>query len=211
VFAFIFQHHYGHKAASHNFRDEIANGVRVRSFHDLCQHQNMPPRNQHFHTREPFENDDRLTLHHAEGPFNFLNPTRAHFDHSGLTASSKQSATDDLATSHESGDDINGNAKQLRDDSDFPAKNFRFLWRSRDNRKGRHPLLVQRPTAGEGAPFLTPRRTSHPKEVLKIVIKTFTYFPVWDISWLVAFIFTWGSVVWVMNVGIFAPGTLHLD
>lgn len=29
--------------------------------------------------------------------------------------------------------------------------------------------------------------------------RTFTYFPVWDISWLVAFIFTLGSCIWVMN------------
>lgn len=31
----------------------------------------------------------------------------------------------------------------------------------------------------------------------------FTYYPVWDISWLVAFTFTLGSVVWVIN-GFFA-------
>lgn len=27
----------------------------------------------------------------------------------------------------------------------------------------------------------------------------FTYYPVWDISWLVAYIFTWGSIVWCIN------------
>ena len=27
----------------------------------------------------------------------------------------------------------------------------------------------------------------------------FTYYPYWDVSWLVAFVFTWGSVVWVIN------------
>jgi hypothetical protein len=47
---------------------------------------------------------------------------------------------------------------------------------------------------------MVPRRSSHPKEILKTVIKTFTHYPIWDISWLVAFIFTWGSVVWVLNV-----------
>ncbi len=159
----------------------------------------MPPRNQAFQTREPFEHDDRLALQRAEGPFSFLNPTRAHFNHTGLTPS--KPTADDNATSHESVHE-HGTPKQYGK-SNVPAKDIKFLWRSRDNRKGRHPLLVRRPVAGEDAPFLTPRRTSHPKEVLKIVIKTFTYFPVWDISWLVAFIFTWGSVVWVMNVGAF--------
>ena len=159
----------------------------------------MPPRNKHFHTREPFENDNRLTLRHAEGPFTFLNPTRAHFEHSAL---SPKRETDDLATSQDSVDDEaakHGTPNDLGE-ANTPAKDVRFLWRSRDNRKGRHPLLVQRPGPGEEAHYLTARTTSHPREVLKVIIKTFTYFPIWDISWLVAFIFTWGSVVWVMNV-----------
>jgi hypothetical protein len=166
----------------------------------------MPPRNRHFHTREPFQHDDRLTLQHAEGPFGFLNPTRAHFDHSGLATPSKDTTPDDQATSHESVND-DENAKSSPKDQQpaaeamVPAKDVRFLWRSRDNRKGRHPLLVRRAGPGEDTPFMTPRRTSHPREVLKTVIKTFTYFPIWDISWLVGFIFTWGSVVWVINVG----------
>ena len=158
----------------------------------------MPPRNKHFHTHEPFQNDNRLILQRAEGPFGFLNPTRAHFDHSALVGSTKQ-PSDDTATSHESVDE-NGTHDKSFAESNVPAKNARFLWRSRDNRKGRHALLVQRAQAGEDAPYLTPRQTSHTKEVLKIVIMTFTYFPIWDISWLVAFVFTLGSVVWVINV-----------
>ena len=164
----------------------------------------MPPRNRDFRTREPFENDDRLTLQRAEGPFPFLNPTRAHFNHSGLATRSKQ-PSDDITPSHESVDerDVSANLeKQPESESNVPAKDIRFLWRSRDNRKGRHPLLVRKAGPGEEASYMTPRRTSHPQEVLKTVIKTFTYFPYWDISWLVAFIFTWGSVVWVMNVGL---------
>ena len=71
-----------------------------------------------------------------------------------------------------------------------------FLWRSRDSRKGRHPLLI--PSSESNLP----RATSHPAEILKTIVRTVTYFPVWDISWLVAFIFTLGSVVWVINVSI---------
>ncbi|EXJ56866.1 hypothetical protein A1O7_07210 [Cladophialophora yegresii CBS 114405] len=163
----------------------------------------MPPRNRHFATREPFESDDRLTLQRAEGPFGFLNPTRAHFNHSGLATLKTTAPSDDIATSlsHES---VNGHrTPKALEESNVPAKDIGFLWRSRDNRKGRHPLLVRRPQAGEEASFLTPRRTSHPREVLKTVIRTFTYYPVWDVSWLVAFIFTLGSIIWVIN-GFFA-------
>lgn len=161
----------------------------------------MPARNRRFLTREPFHNDARLTLHHAEGPFGFLNPTRAHFDHSAFAPGS---ASDETATPHESGDDAKARHEPPKQaaDSNVPAKNVRFLWRSRDNRKGRHPLLVQEPLPGEDAPFMVPRRTSHPREILKTVIKTFTHYPIWDISWLVAFVFTWGSMVWVLNVSL---------
>ncbi|KIW97533.1 uncharacterized protein Z519_01117 [Cladophialophora bantiana CBS 173.52] len=170
----------------------------------------MPPRNRHFHTREPFQHDHRLILERAEGPFSFLNPTRAHFNHSGSVS---KVTSDDTAASHESVDNAADHEIPKRySESNVPAKNVRFLWRSRDNRKGRHPLLVQRPKPGEEAYFVTPRRTSDPREVLKTVVKTFTSFPIWDISWLVAFIFTWGSVVWVLNgffvwLPVVAPST----
>ncbi|PTB69443.1 hypothetical protein BBK36DRAFT_1110127 [Trichoderma citrinoviride] len=170
----------------------------------------MPARNNRFHTREPFQHDAKLTLRHAEGPFRFLNPTRAHFDHSAFSA--PELPSDETKTPHESGDDAEAppppttvtarhdeSKKEAADSKNVPAKNVRFLWRSRDNRKGRHALLVQRPQPGEDAPFMTPRRTTHPREILKTVIKTFVCYPIWDISWLVAFIFTWGSVVWVIN------------
>lgn len=157
----------------------------------------MPARNKRFRTREPFENDDRLTLQRADGPFAFLNPTRAHFSHAALLSpkATSDESVEENATKHR-----RPTPERLAE-ANVPAKNVRFLWRSRDNRKGRHPLLVQRPLPGQEGRYLTPRRTSDPREVLKVVIKTFTYFPVWDISWLVAFIFTWGSVVWVLNVG----------
>lgn len=167
----------------------------------------MPARNRRFFSREPFDNDNRLTLQHAEGPFGFLNPTRAHFDHSALAP---KPAHDEIAEPHESGDDAETRHEQTKQaaDSNVPAKNVRFLWRSRDNRKGRHALLVQKPLPGEEAPFMTPRRTSHPREILKTVIRTFTHYPIWDISWLVAFIFTWGSIVWVLNVCVQCTGAV---
>lgn len=152
----------------------------------------MPLRNKDFRTKEPFRHDDNVTLHHAEGPFSFLNPTRAHFHHAGLSPPQESNGNNTP---------LGQPPKQV--DSTVPAAYVKFLWRSRDNRKGRHPLLVQPASPGEDAPFVTPRRTSDPREVVKNVVRTFTYFPVWDISWLVGFIFTWGSVVWVINVCLY--------
>ncbi|KAH7045957.1 hypothetical protein B0J12DRAFT_146649 [Macrophomina phaseolina] len=72
---------------------------------------------------------------------------------------------------------------------------FTGKWRSRDNRKGRHLLKVHAATPKPGLP----KKTNHPAEVLRGVVRMFTAFPVWDISYLVAVIFTLGSIVWVIN------------
>ncbi|EXJ87817.1 hypothetical protein A1O1_04744 [Capronia coronata CBS 617.96] len=160
----------------------------------------MPPRNKHFRRHEPFQHDKTLTLERAEGPVGWFNPTRAHFLYpvrSRLKDGAETGHTSDESP-HESHQNIASQPEATQ-----PAKTVKFLWRSRDNRKGRHALLVRRPAPGEESHFVTPRCTSDPSEVLKNVVRTFTYFPIWDISWLVAFIFTWGSVVWVLN-GFFA-------
>lgn len=74
----------------------------------------------------------------------------------------------------------------------------KYYWRSRDNRKGRHALRISGQEK-DGAP----QRTDSPAAVLKGILRMFTCFPVWDISYLVALIFTLGSIVWVIN-GFFA-------
>ncbi|RMZ90202.1 hypothetical protein DV736_g2559, partial [Chaetothyriales sp. CBS 134916] len=161
----------------------------------------MHPRNKHFCSREPFEHND-LPLRYAEGPVKFLNPTRAHFSNPLKSKSHNNDAKSDVTVRSE----LNGKANNdqqssthSKEETDVPASAVEFLWRSRDNRKGRHALLVQSPTAGEEPQFLVPRPTSHYQEVLKNIKLTFTYFPVWDISWVVAVIFTLGSCVWVIN------------
>ena len=137
--------------------------------------------------REPFSQSDLdLKPSHIHGPFSFLNPTKAHF----------QAQSGDLqhaATSSGSSDE------HPKDDA--AASNVKFLWRSRDNRKGRHALIVQQLSPGkdQGVPITTPQKTAHPRAVLRTVGKMLTNYPVWDISWLVAYIFTWGSIVWCIN------------
>jgi hypothetical protein len=74
--------------------------------------------------------------------------------------------------------------------------NVRFKWTSRDNRKGRHAIIVPSVIDLNRA---TPRPTSSPQSVAHNIWRMFTYYPVWDISFDVAFVFTIGSVIWVVN------------
>ena len=103
------------------------------------------------------------------GPFSFLNPTRAHFHH-------------------------------LRQhDHEELAENVELQWRSRDNRKGRHTLFVKPATSPDAAIFVTPESTASVRGVMKGIARMFTQYPYYDVSWLVAVIFTLGSVVWCIN------------
>jgi len=130
--------------------------------------------------REPFAHNKQAGPSNVHAPFSFLNPTRAHFELKPEPHIPEQRSSE--------GED--------RIEKFDTASKVSFFWRSRDNRKGRHPLLVNQNYAGD---ITTPRRTSHPSEVLKTVAKMFTCYPVWDISWLVAYVFTWGSIVWCIN------------
>ncbi|KAF2712768.1 hypothetical protein K504DRAFT_373409 [Pleomassaria siparia CBS 279.74] len=71
-------------------------------------------------------------------------------------------------------------------------------WTSRNNRKGRHALSVDSTLGAPEATHPVSRRTS-PRETIRGISRMFTTFPVWDISYDVATIFTLGSVVWVIN------------
>ena len=68
---------------------------------------------------------------------------------------------------------------------------------SRSN-AGRHALVIT-PEIDQNAQYLTPPPTSNTKEVLKGIWRMFSTCPYWDVSYLVATIFTFGSVVWVIN------------
>jgi len=145
-------------------------------------------RNKTFHPdHEPLRNRSDLQLNNDKivGPFSFLNPTQAHYDHVVSNTSSADSGT--------SGEDGEAVAKQ-----DVQASQVGFKWTSRNNRKGRHALVIKSPDAA-GAQYATPALTNGAKEVFKTIGKMFTYFPIWDVSYDVAFIFTIGSVIWVIN------------
>lgn len=149
------------------------------------------PRNTAFHSQshEPLRANPSLELQHDRitGPFSFLNPTRAAFKH--VPGKDKTVGIQNGHTSAEK--DPNHSDEQL-------ASNIEFKWRSRDNRKGRHNLVVDA-SSDPYAPYVTPKATSGGREVFKGIGRMFIEYPYWDVSYLVATIFTLGSMVWVIN------------
>lgn len=143
--------------------------------------------------REPLRDDSTLQLieDKIHGPFAFLNPTQAHFNH---VLAAKSSA--DSGTSRAAG--VEGRAEDLNAAQETPVANVQYKWTSRNNRKGRHAIVVQ-PIEPEKAQYATPPATSGVKQVLRGISLMVTYYPIWDVSYLVAAVFTLGSVVWVIN------------
>lgn len=121
---------------------------------------------------------DHLTAsHYAEqdkvrAPLPFLNPTRRHIPLP--VADVKQTQTS--ATP-----------------APLPAPEAYHVWRSRDNRKGRHAIAVPQKYAGGLKDGKVPRATNTLVESLKGVGKMFVLYPVWDVSYDVAILFTVGK------------------
>ena len=157
----------------------------------------MTSRNSAFRAeREPFRNNDELQLQDGQtsGAFSFLNPTNAEFKHTAL--SNKSTVIGEPASSDDGQNEKNGNTEEP---SNYSASDVKFLWRSRDNRKGRHAMRVKPTPKGQQAKYKTPEPTNTAKHVLKTIKRMFTFFPYYNISWLIAFTFTMGSIVWVIN------------
>ncbi|ROW13378.1 hypothetical protein VPNG_05440 [Cytospora leucostoma] len=74
------------------------------------------------------------------------------------------------------------------------------IWRSRDNRKGRHALHLT-PSAAQAATqaTTTPPTSGTPRAILSGLARMLLRYPVWDVSYDVALTFSIGSVVWVIN------------
>lgn len=104
-----------------------------------------------------------------KGPVRFLNPTKRH-----IPLPVKTSPTETVRPV------VDGVA---------PAGGIYHVWRSRDNRKGRHAVAV---TDGHVGRPGVPRATNDVREVLKGVGRMFLRYPVWDVSYDVAMIFVIG-------------------
>jgi hypothetical protein len=158
----------------------------------------MPRKNQFQPDREPHRDNPALELQrsHVSGPISFLNPTRAHF----------RPGPDHTAPQQPKGREEPGLETQPngeKDDSD-DVVSIRHIWRSRDNRKGRHPLRITHREDGDaahrrGGRDELPHSTATVRASLRGIASMFTFYPYWDVSWWVATLFTWGSVVWVIN------------
>lgn len=178
------------------------------------------PRNKNFTSdREPLREHPHLHLHHrtVHGPSSVLNPTRAIFSQRRSDLANGANTKKQRRESDSSGDENNtdettsstgeeGQVKTANDGSDStkPAQNVQFQWTSRNNRKGRSLLLVDpdnnAPDASkQPSPYLLPKATNHVAQTLQTMKKMCTECWYWDVSYLVATLFTLGSVVWVIN------------
>lgn len=130
----------------------------------------------------PLNHDGLQTLQSTtSGPIAGLNPTHKHFQHVDKDSSG-----------------VNIGQEIASPQNQRAADQIQFRWTSRNNRKGRHQLDVKSASSND-AKYLVPHSTSSIREVLKTIGRMFTKYPFWDVSWIVAYIFTIGSVVWVFN------------
>ncbi|TKA74312.1 hypothetical protein B0A49_07607 [Cryomyces minteri] len=152
----------------------------------------MMARNTGFYpNHEPLRQDSSLKLRHerVSGPFSFLNPTRAHFRHVDRKPVVEESQESGL-------DQTPGESPDGREQA---ADDFEYKWTSRNNRKGRHAIAVTPAKDEASAKYETPPSSTSPRAIVKGIWRMCVYYPIWDVSYDVAAVFTLGSVVWVIN------------
>lgn len=153
---------------------------------------------------------------HVTGPVPFLNPTTRllPLHKPQLSGGDRRAASQPSAAG---GDEDGEAAEPPKQPSSSPAPTqespaprgggIYHIWRSRDNRKGRHALALT-PSAKESTALQGGQQQHQPrpltatntaKAVLQGVCRMLLRYPVWDVSYDVAAIFTLGSVVWVLN------------
>ena len=161
-------------------------------------------RTRHFTGRHHYEGE-------AFGPFGFLNPTTRR---SPLPAW-KPDAHSSASSENDPGK-ADGEQASKAKNGEIRAEDVQRKWRSRDNRKGtlqvpikralinccttigRHAIVVT-PEADKNAKYLTPPSTHTLKATIKGIWRMFSTYPYWDVSYLVAVVFTLGSLVWCIN------------
>ncbi|KAF5621164.1 5-carboxyvanillate decarboxylase [Fusarium tjaetaba] len=122
-------------------------------------------------------NARRLLFH--QGPVKALNPTKRYLIADKKTPNAESDA-----------------GKESRPSAESPG--VAYVWRSRDNRKGRHALAISvDPHKHEATKGPRPSNSYH--QTLRGILKMFVRYPVWDVSYDVAVVFTIGSIIWVIN------------
>lgn len=150
--------------------------------------------------REPLAHEPRLRLRrsHVSGPFSFLNPTRAHYEPSHRPQQQEQRHQPTVPPSKDEEDQFRPE-HTTAPDSQTPAVRVERVWRSRDNRKGRHALRVEYADRTTDTGVGAPAPTNTFRTVSRGILRMATYAPYWDVSYLVATSFTLGSAVWIVN------------
>jgi hypothetical protein len=160
--------------------------------------------------------DIESALYQTVGPVGWFNPTRTHVKPNRAdiakwaAGTSKSEALEPASSSAAATDsqvqarhpvEVDHEEKEEKEDEDHeePADAVQFIWTSRNNRKGRHELGFTPASNPATAKYLVPESTNSPREILKNFGRMITHYPVWDISWVVAYMFVWGSIVWVIN------------
>ena len=141
------------------------------------------------HIRRPLPDGTRPRLLETTGPVDFLNPTQAEFQYTIVSNPDQKEL---------------GAGEALAGQSPVSlTRTICYKWTSRNNRKGRHAITF---SARDGVHTnnisVNPKPVAHWRHVRHNLWLMLTCYPVWDISWCVAFIFTWGSALWVLN-GLF--------
>ncbi|KAH8596403.1 hypothetical protein B0O99DRAFT_620341 [Bisporella sp. PMI_857] len=128
----------------------------------------------------------------ASGPVAFFNPTvrQNKLQLENTKVVSKEGNNEDSSTAGE-------HATQGGDRNRLPEEHLQRRWRARDNRKGRHALAVISPETS--LKYDPPPSTSTLSATFRGILRMFTSYPVWDVSYLVAIVFTLGSVIWCIN------------
>jgi hypothetical protein len=124
---------------------------------------------------------------HESKPLTLLNPTTRYFPVEKADRQPSSSSRTDRAQS-EGPDAKPGAGAGERDDTG----QVYTVWRSRDNRKGRHAVAVS-PEYLAGENCSAPVATNTFWETVKVIREMFVSYPVWDVSYDVAIIFTLGE------------------
>ncbi|KAK5167068.1 uncharacterized protein LTR77_007798 [Saxophila tyrrhenica] len=134
---------------------------------------------------------ERLTSHiedaKIDGPLPWLNPTRARVNLSPHNAEEVGAQVDGAEAAP-----VTRHGEQKTVPSPDGAQ---IEWRARDNRKGRHALVIP----GDSTTTEGPQVTSEWSAVGKGIWRMCTVFAWWDVSWWIAVLFSVGSAIFVIS------------
>ncbi|RDL38016.1 uncharacterized protein BP5553_05449 [Venustampulla echinocandica] len=127
----------------------------------------------------------------AIGPVKPLNPT--FIEHPFVYLSRKVSSEEHL------GEDGDSGPKAGKPEvHEVHAKGFHRYFSTRDKRKARHAVIVN-PAVTDKTKYIAPPPTNTFRATMQGIWRMCTKYPYWNVSYLVAVVFTLGSVVWCIN------------